>query len=61
MGRVTFDMLVKAASMKGLEVERVGESQIDVWVKANNKNAAECGSVSEAYLTVYNYEPGKRL
>jgi len=58
--RVTYDALVKLATMKGLEVERDG-SIIEVWLKNDGSVTAMCGSVREAYDTVMDYQPGQAL
>lgn len=58
--RVTYDALVKLATLKGLHVERDG-SNIEVWHKDDSAVTAVCDTVAEAYQTVYHYEPGKGL
>ena len=58
--RVTFDALVKLATIKGLYVERDGKN-IEVWPKDDHSVTAVCATVEEAYSTVYYYEKGKGL
>lgn len=58
--RVTFDALIKLATLKGLEVERTGD-EIEVWHKDDHAVTAVCGSVLEAYQTVISYEHGKGM
>jgi hypothetical protein len=58
--RVSYNALVKLATIKGLNVERDGHN-IEVWADDNHGVTAVCGSVQEAYQTVYWYEKGKGL
>lgn len=58
--RVSYDAVVKLATLKGLGIERVNDHRIDVWVEDGSVTAT-CATVNEAYTTVYHYEKGKGL
>lgn len=59
--RVTYDTLVKLATMKGLEVERMPNDTIEIWKDNDGSATAVCATVSEAYDTIRDYEPGQPL
>lgn len=59
--RVTMDAVIKLATLKGLEVERKPNDNIEIWPKNDGSVTAVCGSVKEAYETVLDYEQGQPL
>lgn len=59
--RVTYDALVKLATLKNLETERKPDDVIEIWIKNDASAVAVCATVQEAYETVRDYQPGQPL